>query len=419
MKKLSLIEINQRAIKVIETIKILENISWPAHMEKEFFEALSKKKKKKLSFDYKTHDCSEKINTLKKLLPLLSKENPMHAFTHATIESYINALLMLENIGTNTFQELSTIEYGTPKHLLFGSEYSHLKAANHFLDSFHDYDHPYFNDVSKMHSAKDLKEFLSKESKKLLKEDTPSFIISKNLVSKAAAGFNKVKIRHNAKFTTVDLKNLLIHEVFTHTLTSVNGRLQKELPLLGYGAPRTTKTQEGLATFSEAITGLIDLNRLKRISLRVLAIDHALNGADIYDLYDFFKSKGQSERESYLSASRILRGGYPKGGIVFTKDGVYLEGLIRVHSFFKWAIKTRNLDLLHLLFVGRLDINDIFLLKDSYEQGLITAPKYLPTWYKDQNLLAGKMAFSLILNDICIKSVEKHYESKFQFSDNI
>lgn len=410
---MSLLAINKKAIKVIRTIRVLEKISWPSHIEKEFFDSIQKKKKKKLTFEYQKDDYSEKIATLTSLLPHLSKENPLHIYTAKTIESYINAMVMLSSVGKKRFQEISIEEYGMPRHKLFGTDYSHLNTAENFLESFHDYDHPYVKEDVRQRGARELKEFLERETRKVLGKDSPKFTVSRQIVSKAAAGLKKIRIRHDSLFNSVDFKNLLIHEVFTHTLTAVNGRYQKELPLLGYGAPRTTKTQEGLATFSEAVTGLLDLNRLKRISLRVMAIDLALDGADIYDLYDFFKSKGQSDRESYLSSSRILRGGFPKGGIAFTKDGVYLEGLIRVHSFFRWAFKTQNLDLVHLLFIGRLDINDIFLLKESYEQGLLRAPQYLPDWYKHTNLLAGKMAFSLILNDICLKSVENHYESKF------
>lgn len=416
MKKLSLLEINQRAIKVIETIRILEDISWPAHIETEFFSNLSKHRKKNLPFTYEKKDYKDKKQALSQLLPLLSKEDPLHIFTSSTIKSYIKALEMIECTGTPAFQEMSISEYGTPSHLLFGSQYSHLKTAEQFLESFHDYDHPYLKEEAPLKSPNYLKEFLSRESKKSLGEDAPVFEISKGLIAKAAAGKKKVRIREDASFTLIDCKNLLVHEVFTHTLTAINGGLQSQVPLLGFGAPRTTKAQEGLATFSEVITGLLDLDRLKRLSLRVIAIDQALNGADIYDLFEFFRRSGQSQKESFLAASRILRGGYPKGGIVFTKDGVYLEGLIRVHSLFRWAFKTSNQDLLHLLFIGRLDVNDIFLLKDSYNEGLINHPKYLPDWYQNTKLLAGKMAFSLILNNISIKSVEDHYQRKFSYS---
>lgn len=412
MKKLSLLEINERAIKVIKTIKLLDEISWPKTVEAAFFKTLKQGKLKLPEFQYPKRSFQEKKESLLELLPLLSEEEPRHIFTAKTIKSYINALELMGNVGNENFQELSIQEYGHPRHLLFGSEYSHLKTAEHFLESFHDYDHPYVKDEGERYSAYDLQKFLMEESIKTLKEHTPKIEVSKSLTSKVAAGRTKVRIRHDAQFCENDFRNLLVHEVLTHTLTGINGSLQESLPLLGFGAPRTTKTQEGLATFSEVINGTLDLDRLKRISLRVTAIDMALNGADLIDLFKFFKDKGQDEKESFLSASRILRGGYPKGGIVFTKDGVYLEGLIRVHSFFRWAFKTDNLELIHLLMVGRLDMNDVFLLKDSYKEGLIAPPRHLPEWYINNKLLAGKMAFSLILNDICLQNVENHFESK-------
>jgi hypothetical protein len=59
-----------------------------------------------------------------------------------------------------------------------------------------------------------------------------------------------------------------------------------------------------------------------------------------------------------------------------------------------------------------VDINDIFLLKSAYENGFIEPPRFLPSWYEKIDLLAGKMAFSLILNDIDLDSVSNHYTGK-------
>ncbi len=413
MAKFNLIDINLKAIKIISGINFLSEISWPIEIERKFRESLQKNKKINLKFNYQNKDHSEKKNALKNLLTHLSKDDPLHIYTYQTIDSYISMIDMVQNAGTPQFQEISQKEYGVPKHLLFGSEYSHLNTAKHFLDVFHDYDHPYIQSEEPNLNATDLKNFLEREAPTVLGEYTPKIEISKVIIAKVTAGRKRIRIRHDAKFSLVDLKNLLIHEVFTHTLTSINGSLQEQLPLMAYGAPRTTKTQEGLATFSEVITGLLDLDRLKRLSLRVLAIDMALDGADLYDLNNFFHSNGQSAKESFNSAARILRGGFPKGGIVFTKDGVYLEGLIRVHSFFKWAFKKDHLDLIHLLFAGRMDVNDVFLLREAYNKGQISHAEFLPDWYRNVNLLAGKMAFSLIANEISLKSVEDYFEKKF------
>lgn len=411
MKK-SLAEINDDVCKLVRPIKLLSSISWPSKVEVEFFNHFRKGHRPLLNFQYDKLDFSNEKKELQSLLTQLSESEPTHIFTSQTIKSYINGIDMIHSVGTSRFQELSIFEYGVPSHKLFGSEYSHLETAKKILKTYHEFDHPYMEDLSEEYDAKKLKKYLKKETLDFFGEDAPKIVITDKITSKASAGRTKVSIRENALFSEYDLEQLLIHEVMTHSLTAINGCLQKGLSLLGQGAPRTTKTQEGLATFSEVITGNMDLIRLKRISLRVIALDMALNGADFYDLFQFFIDNEQDEKESFLSASRILRGGDAKGGIVYTKDGVYLEGLIRVHSFFRWAFKTRNLDLAHLLFCGRLDINDVFLLKDDFESGVIGHPKYLPKWYQRLDLFAGKMAFSMVLNGINLENVEKHYSSK-------
>ncbi|WP_251274471.1 tyrosine/phenylalanine carboxypeptidase domain-containing protein, partial [Enterobacter hormaechei] len=73
-----------------------------------------------------------------------------------------------------------------------------------------------------------------------------------------------------------------------HSLTALNGREQPVLPSLALSSPRVTATQEGLATFAEQITGSIDIERLKRISLRTEAIAMAREGADFIEVFRYF-----------------------------------------------------------------------------------------------------------------------------------
>lgn len=412
MRNLRIKEINDDAVKIVKSVKILDQISWPSHIEKEFLQNINSGKKKKISFEYDTKDFIEEKLALNKLINKLSSENPLEVYTKSTIQSYISAIEMVHSVGSSYFQELSIKEYGVPHHKLFCSHFSHLDVAKKILAEYSEFEHPYLAESDETFTAMDLRKYFKKQCREIFKEDMPKFLIMEKMTAKASAGKSKVKIRKEATFSKYDFEQLLVHEVMTHTLTALNGSKQSVLSLMGQGAPRTTKTQEGLATFSEVVTGNMNLERLKRLALRIIAIDMALNGADFYDLFDFFKKHNQSDKESYLSSSRILRGGQADGGIVFTKDGTYLEGLIRVHSFFRWAFKTRNLDLTHLLFCGRVDVNDIFLLRESYKNKEIDHPVYLPNWYKDIDLLAGKMAFSIILNGIDLNAVSRHYSSK-------
>jgi len=164
-------------------------------------------------------------------------------------------------------------------------------------------------------------------------------------------------------------------------------------------------TQEGLATFAELITGAIDLPRLKRLSLRIIAIDMALNGADFIEVFRYFLEQGQSEAESFSSAQRVFRGCPTTGGAAFTKDAVYLHGMLSVHTFFRWALKHRRPRLTHLLFAGKMALHDVFTLEPLFEDGTIAEPLYLPPWAQRANGLAGFLAFSLFANQIRIDQV--------------
>src|SRR5690606_6561123 len=148
-----------------------------------------------------------------------------------------------------------------------------------------------------------------------------------------------------------------------HTATTLNGRVQPHIKSLGLGSPRTTGTQEGLATFAELITASMDLSRLRRLALRIKAVAIAGAGADFIEVFEFFLANGQSEDESFQSAARIFRGGNVRGGVYFTKDIVYLRGLFSVHTFLRKAIEARKIEYPSYLFVGRLTLGDVVHLE--------------------------------------------------------
>ena len=62
-----------------------------------------------------------------------------------------------------------------------------------------------------------------------------------------------------------DLEQLLEHEAHVHAATMHNGKRQANLRLLSLGAPRTTRTQEGIAVLAELMTLSLDIIRLRRI----------------------------------------------------------------------------------------------------------------------------------------------------------
>jgi hypothetical protein len=96
----------------------------------------------------------------------------------------------------------------------------------------------------------------------------------------------------------------------------------------------------------------------------------------------------------------VFRGVPLTGGAAFCKDTVYLHGLLSVHTFFRWALKHRRLNLLRWLFAGKLALHDVLALQPWFESGWIAAPTYLPHWAERTGNLAGLLAFSLFANRI-------------------
>lgn len=263
-----------------------------------------------------------------------------------------------------------------------------------------------------IYSAEELAKLLLERITKIIPADkTPiSVTVDDQITARATAGSSYVKIRKGASFSQNDLEQLFHHEVMIHTLTYINGRNQPFLKILGYNSPRTTATQEGLAVFAEYISLSIELIRIKRIALRIIAIDKAESGADFIELFKYFKENGQNNEESYYSAMRILRGGKPEGGIVFYKDNVYLKGLIEVGSFLKRAMHNGFVHDISLLFCGKLTTHDVVLLKPLYESGHISDPTYMPIWAKNSSELATHLA----LNDLA-ESFGMKNDKSFKF----
>jgi len=209
-----------------------------------------------------------------------------------------------------------------------------------------------------------------------------------------------------------DIDQLLHHEALVHCATGLNGKLQKNFPILGQGHPGTTEIQEGIAVFAEIISGTMDPRRFRRLSGRVLAIQMAIDGADFKEVFDFFRPRAVDAEQAYENTRRIFRGGVISGGAPFTKDMVYLNGLLRVHNFIRTAVKLRRADLIRVLFVGKLDIEDIPALAQLASHDRIEPPKFMPPWASDLRFLVSYMAYSAFLNQVKMPGFQAYYEKE-------
>ena len=84
---------------------------------------------------------------------------------------------------------------------------------------------------------------------------------------------------------SLEIKRSAPSITMVHVATTLNGRNQHKMKILGGNYGSITKTQEGLAVFSEFITGSIDIKRMYRIMDRVKAIQMAIDGADFIEVF--------------------------------------------------------------------------------------------------------------------------------------
>jgi len=381
-------------VQIATNIHVLRIVSFPSEVQDDFLKGWRAKNPRIPQVTYPKLDFRELRQQLTKIIDQTRATDSIGKYLSLTAASYHDACLLLEGLGTPRVTELSTQIYGRPGDTIERTNVTNLDAANHFVKIANEF--AWQAQSPKTPPTVSAERFAEKLQQRLTKFFTQHSIqvaIDPSLSAKAAAGGRRIRIRGNTKFTSLDVEQLWQHEALVHSLTAINGREQPHLKSMGLGAPRTTCCQEGLATFAELVSAVIDLSRLKRIALRILAIDQALKGADFIDTFRFFLEAGQSEPESFQSAMRIFR-----GGGIFTKDTVYLHGLMTTTAFFKKALHDNRLDRIRLLFAGRMAFEDVALLEPLLATGLVRHPIYEPTWLADGQLLAGFLAFSLFVN---------------------
>ncbi len=390
--------LDSELVAIIKDFLLLAPLSWNKETMATFMRSVRKGNMVLPKVSYDKKDYSDKITTLTAYIKKLGHdEHPAMFFLRETAQSYLDAYRVLQGIGTQDVSEFSKKLYGSPKDILPGYKRRSVDVARYFLRVVGSYK-GVVSDEPLIYSATTLRDQLKKKlAAEIDMRNDPIVINIDGMISaRATAGSNYVKIRKGARFSRNDMDQLFHHEIMVHTLTYINGRKQTFLKALGYNAPRTAATQEGLAVFAEYINSSIELVRLMRIAQRIIAIDMAEKGANFIDLFKFYNQHGQNQEESYYSAMRIFRGGSPEGGIIFYKDNVYLRGLIEVSTFFKSAMHQGFIHDIALLFSGKLCTQDVQLLKPMAKDGLIIDPAYMPDWAKRTSQLAAHLA----LNDI-------------------
>jgi len=152
-------------------------------------------------------------------------------------------------------------------------------------------------------------------------------------------------------------------------VTTFNALLQP-LKIFSNGFPNNVQTQEGLAVYSEFMSGNLSIDRLKELSYRVLAVDSLNKGYSFSDTFDLLHSQYKLDKnKAFVITQRVHRGGG------FTKDHLYLSGLIKIYNYAK-----TNKDLQPFL-MGKVAMEYESVLKVLQNKGLAVKPLYITDSY--------------------------------------
>ncbi len=397
--------LDARMAKAARGIRLLSLVSWPASEQQTFLADLARGNARLPAHQYPHHDFSDARREFDAIAADADPSHPLGIYLVESAHSWGLAAELLEHLGTPRVTDLSVALFGKPEHSLPGGATTR-EAANHFIAIANELDRELLAPSEQVAiSATSLALQLQAALDDYFDARVITVVLDPDLIAKAAAGPNRIRLRAGAAFSDYDRHQLLQHEAFVHSLTALNGQQQTVLPSLSLSSPRTTATQEGLAVFAEQITGSIDIERMKRVSLRIEAVAMALEGADFLQVFRYFLDAGQDEVESFTSAQRVFRGVPTTGGAAFTKDTVYLRGLIGVHTFFRWALKHDKLRLCRLLFAGKMTLADVARFEPLFDSGDLQPPRWLPEWVARANGLAGMLAFSLFANRIRLEQI--------------
>jgi len=399
-------ELDTELVKLAKPILVLKYLNWPDEIEERFLASWRAGRPVVPVAELQLPQWSKQIALLDDFVNRCRGDDPLLEFLRRTAWSYAEAARMLMAAGTAEFTERSIRLYGRPNDVYPTQSFTGVDAAAFLLDkTSHLMTGAFIAPTEVKLRADEFAQRLQQAIAAYFIDDQVEVVVDNELSSKAIAGTTKLRVRGSAVFSDLDFDQLYQHEALVHMATAINGCRQVNLRSLGLGAPRTTRTQEGIAVFAELATRSIDIHRLRRLALRILALKQVLEGADFIDCFKLFLEAGQDERESYKSAQRIFRGGDVRGGIAFTKDSAYLKGLMETHVLLNVAIRDNQPQIVERLFAGRLTISDTITLGPYFESGFLQRPHYVPPWARDTRRLAASLAYSSFMMSVNLEPV--------------
>lgn len=410
-----LAEVAQRVVVAQQPIRILDWLKWSPEVHQGFvasgYKTLPKIEysRNDLEFDAEAKK-SELFEIEKDIQREFADDDRIAHIVAETAREYRLVVEMLQARGTKRLYELSRQLYGSASDKIADKSTRVSDVAHDLYDILTEMDAAQLGPIPPRNiDAEGAVRMLTERLALVFGEGRIRVLLDDGIAADAAAGSDYVKVRTGAFFSTEDIKILEVHEGWAHVGTSLNGQQQPVARWLAKGPPRTAATQEGLAALLEILTFTSHPSRAHRLNNRVLAIEKAEAGADFYDIFEWYRTEGYSEETCFWNTQRIFRGGLVDGGGPFTKDVVYMKGIVANYNFLHAAIASGRPELIRWLFVGKVALEDVATLAEHCHDGVVRPPEYVPEIFNDLRGLAIWLAVSTFWSRLNSREIKKHY----------
>lgn len=345
-----LFEIDINLDRLVQKIELLSYLN-PLNIEKEKQRFFASKftedpvfKYPKIKFDpYKLHRLfySQRLERI--------EDDEIRKMYQEIIYYYSNMIQCIETIGEGKkFYYNSLRVFGTPTE----KDVQNARYILHFEDE------PLSGEQEKVYTAEEAKSYFEEFVQQY------NFPLNIRLSTSLAAdamvsnSTQSLVIKKNAKFSKNKLLTLANHEIGVHLVTTFNG-MDQPLKIFSNGFPKNVETQEGLAVFSEYMSGALTLKRLKELSYRVLASDSLIKGSSFSDTFDMIHNQYKlNKSDAFTITMRAHRGGG------FTKDRLYLSGLRKIYKRYKKGVS------MDTLLTGKVNMEYEQGIQHLFDQGL-------------------------------------------------
>ena len=384
-------------------IRILKAINWDPAVHERFFrhgaKSLPRPEYPPLGFDL-----DEKVKELRGIKKSIRGRNKVEELLREKCDEVVVLARMLAARGTRRFYELSRIVYGDPRDRFPDHPADNLAIARLWAAR------PRARDEEANLTAEEAAEQVRDLCAPYLGGKV-KVLVRQRLTASAAAGSTRITLKKGATFSARQVRALVHHEGLWHVLTSMNGRSQPVLKVLGVGFPRHTECQEGGGVVAEFLSGSITDERYIELGERTIAVDMAARGADYLEVYSYLLARFPPRKAAQMS-ERVFRGGVLEGGAPFTKDVAYQRGYCRTFNFLRSALESRDLDIVRAFVAGKMSVDEAELVRDLIEEGVCAGPVHLPAWFDDIDRLNAMMTHSLTMNRFSVPSISRYYAKR-------